>query len=58
MSTIDGAREALRMLNLVEIRGEGSIACMSRAMSILKGIISAFEQAGEGAAHDGDDQQG
>lgn len=58
MTILEAAREALRMLNNVEIKGERNIVAMSRAMSLLKGVEEALVPVKEENAHDGDDQQG
>ena len=61
MTILDAAREALRMLNHIEVRGEQNIAAMSTALSLIKGIKEGLEQlerVKEGQGDDGDDQQG
>ena len=57
MTILDAARDALNMLNRVEIRGEGNVAAMSRAMAMIRGIEDALKCAQEDT-HDTDDQQG
>lgn len=58
MSILEAIREALQLLNHVEIKGEPSIAAMSRAMSLLKGIETAIAELMEAKSNDSDDQQG
>ena len=57
MGILEATREALRMMNLIEIRGETSIAAMSRAMCLMKGIVEALEQRKE-YENEGHDEQG
>lgn len=57
MGIQEAMSEALEMLNLIEVRGERSVAAMGRAMSLIKGAAAALEHAKE-AQHDDHDQQG
>lgn len=57
MSITEAAREALNMLNHVEIKGESNIVAMSKAMSWIKGIIESLDKAQE-EQHERNDQQG
>ena len=38
MTVLEGVREALRVLNLVEIKGESNIVAMGRVLELIKGI--------------------
>lgn len=57
MSILEAAKEALKMLNLVEVRGESNIAAISRSISLIKAIADVLEHAKE-ESHDTDDKHG
>lgn len=57
MSIIEAMRETMKLLNLIEVRGENSIAAISKAMSNVKGVVNALEAVKE-EPNEGHDRQG
>lgn len=54
MTVLEGVREALRILNLVEIKGESNIVAMGRVLELIKGIEDFIVRSD--GVHDGTEE--